>query len=133
MTMESRYRWTPAAARPAPSPDRKLLKTLIRRAAELAGLPVERDWLAAVYFIDDRAMARANAEYVGHQGPTDVITFSYFDDPESLVPGDVAVELLICLDVAAKETFFGSAGAHVLRLPLYTTVLIRLKKRADRA
>ncbi len=48
-------------------------------------------------------MARANADYVGHQGSTDVITFSYFDDPETLFPGDVGVELLICMDVAMRE------------------------------
>ena len=34
------------------------------------------------------------------------------------------------LDVAIKEVFFGPAEAHVLHLPLYTTVLIRLKKRS---
>lgn len=48
-------------------------------------------------------MAQANAEFVGHEGTTDVITFSYFDDPGSLFPGEAAVELLICLDAARRE------------------------------
>ncbi len=33
------------------------------------------------------------------------------------------------LTAVTKETFFGAAGAHILRLPLYTTVLVKLKKR----
>ena len=117
--MQSRYRWTPSAVLPRKSPDRALVKQLIRRAAELAGLPVEKDWLAVVHFIGARAMAKANADYVGHQGPTDVITFSYFDDPESLFPGDVAVELLICLDVADKEGAKRADSSFAEELTLY--------------
>ena len=101
--MKTRYRWKPSKLHPMPNPDRGLLGKLICRAAELAGLPVAQDWQASVWFVGGRSMARANADYVGHQGETDVITFSYFDDPESLFPGDVAVELLICIDVALKE------------------------------
>ena len=33
------------------------------------------------------------------------------------------------MDVTAKETFFGASGAHIFALPLYTTILVRLKKR----
>lgn len=117
--MQSRYRWTPSAALPRKSPDRAPVKKLIRRAAELAGLPVEKDWLAVVHFIGARAMAKANADYVGHQGPTDVITFSYFDDPGSLFPGDVAVELLICLDVADKEGAKRADSSFAEELTLY--------------
>ncbi len=102
--MKTTYSWQPGAATAAAaSIDRKAMNRLLRRAAELAGLPVEKDWCATVRFVGDRTMARANAEYVGHEGTTDVITFSYFDDPESLFPGDVAVELLICADVALRE------------------------------
>ena len=117
--MEIRYRWTPSAARPAKNPDRKLLKKLVCRAAELAGLPVRRDWQASIRFIGDRAMARANAAYVGHTGTTDVITFSYFDDPESLFPGDVAVELLICIDVARREGEKRADSSFAEELALY--------------
>ena len=73
------------------------------RAAELAGLPVQDDWVASIRFVGDRTMARCNADYVGHQGTTDVITFSYFDAPESFFPGDIGVELLICREVALRE------------------------------
>ena len=117
--MQIRYRWTPSAALPLKSPDRAPVKQLIRRAAEAAGLPVEQDWQAVVHFVGARAMARANSDYVGHTGPTDVITFSYFDDPESLFPGDVAVELLICLDVAAKEGAKRADSSFAEELALY--------------
>lgn len=102
-----------------PTPDRGLLNKLICRAAEAAGLPVERDWQASVLFVGGRSMAKANADYVGHQGETDVITFSYFDDPESLFPGDVAVELLICIDVALKEGTQREDSSYAEEMTLY--------------
>ncbi len=67
------------------------------------GLPKDFNWDLDIRFVGDRTMAKANAEFVGHQGTTDVITFSYFDDPDSMFPGDSAVELLICLDAAMRE------------------------------
>lgn len=86
-----------------PRPKRSELVRLARRAAELAGLPTDFDWDLDIRFVGDRTMAQANAEFVGHEGTTDVITFSYFDDPGSLFPGEAAVELLICLDAAGRE------------------------------
>ncbi len=93
------YRWENRAF---PVPRRALFVRLARRAIELAGLK-SGDWDLSVRFLDDAAMASANQDYVGHQGTTDVITFSYLDDPESCFPGEVAVELLICVDVAWRE------------------------------
>ena len=117
--MKIHYRWKPSKLHPMPNPERTGLGKLIRRAAELAGLPVENDWLASVHFVGGRSMAKANADYVGHQGETDVITFSYFDDPESLFPGDVAVELLICIDVALKEGSQRDDSSYAEELALY--------------
>ena len=31
-------------------------------------------------------------------------------------------------DIVSEETFFGSSGAHILKLPLYTSVLVTLTK-----
>ena len=117
--MKIHYRWKPSKRHPMPNPERTGLGKLIRRAAELAGLPVEKDWQASVHFVGGRSMAKANADYVGHQGETDVITFSYFDDPESLFPGDVAVELLICIDVALKEGSQRDDSSYAEELALY--------------
>ncbi len=64
-------------------------------------------------------MAKANAAYVGHEGTTDVITFSYFDDPESLFPGDVALELLVCAEVAEREGAARNDSSFAHELALY--------------
>ena len=34
------------------------------------------------------------------------------------------------MDPVTRETFYGSSGAHIFPLPLYTTILVRMKKRA---
>lgn len=118
--MKTTFSWRPAKTETA-KPDRKNLNALLRRSAELAGLPVADDWQATVRFIADPAMAKANEEYVGHEGTTDVITFSYFDDPESLFPGDVAVELLICTDVARREGEAREDSSFAEELALYVS------------
>ena len=57
-----------------------------------------------VYFVGRKKMAELNAKFLGHDGPTDVITFDYSD--RKAVHGEV----FICPDVAvlqAKE--FGTS------------------------
>ena len=88
------YRWE---TRRLPRPPKSELVPLAVRAAELTGLPMDFDWELNIRFVGDRTMAHANKEFVGHLGTTDVITFSYFDDPGSLFPGEPAVELIICI------------------------------------
>ncbi len=78
------------------------IKKFIKDAAALAPLPVEHDWVLNIVFLDDSAMAEANMEYVGHEGTTDVITFSYLDDMDSIFPGDIGLELFVCADVAER-------------------------------
>ena len=78
------------------------LKRFIEDAAAIAPLPVEHDWILNVVFLNDEKMAEANSEYVGHEGTTDVITFSYLDDMESIFPGDIGLELFVCADVAER-------------------------------
>ena len=79
-----------------------LLKKFAMRAVELAHLP-EGDWVFSINFLDDQKMEKANMEYLGHEGTTDVITFSYLDDMECVFPGDIGLELLICSDFAERE------------------------------
>ena len=102
-----------------PRPRKKLLDRLVERAAALAGLPADFDWELDVRFVGDRAMARANAEFVGHEGTTDVITFSYFDDPDSLFPGEAAVELIICIDAALREGAAREDSSYSREMVLY--------------
>ena len=82
--------------------NQRKLKKFIEDAAAIAPLPVEHDWILNVIFLDDGKMAEANSEYVGHEGTTDVITFSYLDDMDSIFPGDIGLELFVCADVAAR-------------------------------
>ena len=106
-----------------PRPKRNELTRLARRAAELAGLPADFDWDLDIRFVGDRTMAQANAEFVGHEGTTDVITFSYFDDPGSLFPGEAAVELLICLDAARREGEKRADSSYSREVVLYIVPL----------
>ena len=85
------------------APGRSELLRFARQAALAAGLPEKDDWELAVTFTNDRSMKKYNSELVGHTGSTDVITFSYFDDPASFFPGEVGVELIINPDAAARE------------------------------
>lgn len=85
----------------------------------LAGLPDDFDWELDVRFVGDRAMTVANREYVGHEGTTDVITFSYFDDPDSLFPGEAAVELIICIDAALREGAAREDSCYSREMALY--------------
>ena len=98
--MKLSYRWRTGKH---PKPNRKLLTEAMNSAAKLAGLPMNVEWELSVDFVGDRAMAQANNDYVGHVGTTDVITFSYFDADAPVFPGDTAIELFVCTDVAARE------------------------------
>lgn len=82
-------------------------------------MPDDFDWELDIRFVGDRAMTRANREYVGHEGTTDVITFSYFDDPESLFPGEAAVELIICIDAALREGAAREDSSYSREMALY--------------
>lgn len=86
-----------------PHPAAIKLRRLTRRAAELAGLTTDFPWDLEISFVNDRAMAVYNEEIVGHTGTTDVITMSYFDDPEGLFPGDIALELIVNPFAALRE------------------------------
>lgn len=82
-------------------------------------MPVELDWVFNVNFVDDKQMEIANNEYVGHEGTTDVITFSYIDDLETLFSGDMGIELMICSDFAEREGVRRKNSTYHRELALY--------------
>jgi probable rRNA maturation factor len=94
------------------------LRRLADAAARCAGLPVEPEWDLNLLFVGDRSMARYNAELVGHEGTTDVITFSYFDTMDEYADGETMIELIINPDAAVRE---GSkrAGGYAREMVLY--------------
>ncbi len=53
----------------------------------------------SVAVVDDPTIARLNEQHLGHEGPTDVITFDFGDDEEDSVEG----EIVLSVDTARRE------------------------------
>lgn len=92
-----------------------------------AANPVLRHQLA-VFFVDAPAMAHVNETHLGHDGPTDVITFDYGRPPgaardEAWLCGD----LFVCLEVARTQAVeFGTTWpAEVLRYIVHGLLHLR--------
>ena len=64
-------------------------------------------------------MAQYNADIVGHEGTTDVITLSWFDDPEGLFPGDPELLLIVNPDAAAREGAERQDSGYSYEVALY--------------
>ena len=63
----------------------------------------KRSHKLGVYFVSGKKMAEINEKFLGHEGPTDVITFNYGD------PAMLHGEIFICPDVAlAQAKEFGT-------------------------
>jgi rRNA maturation RNase YbeY len=54
----------------------------------------------AVSFVSDAQIADCNRRWLGHAGPTDVLTFDLRDDPRSPVP---CGEIVVSRDTARRE------------------------------
>lgn len=91
---------------------------MAERAAGLAGLDLSPDQGIEISFVGDRLMAEVNMDALGHKGTTDVITFAYLEDGE-LLPDEVAVELLICVDFAWREGLARAKSSYARELALY--------------
>ena len=91
-------------------PRKSDLRKFVHRAAEVAGLPVSPAWCCNILFVGDRRMAQMNMDLLGHEGTTDVITFSYFDDNPDPEAGEVMVELIVNPDAAIREGAKRSGG-----------------------
>ena len=87
-----------------PPPRRDLLIAFVRRAAQLAHLP-DFDWNFEIEFTDDELMTRRNMELLGHEGTTDVITFSYFtgDGDDFILENETAIDAVVNPDAAFRE------------------------------
>ena len=93
-----------------PAPKKSRLRRFADRAAALAGLPADPPWDLNLLFVGDRSMARCNRELLGHEGTTDVITYSYFDAGEPWLPEETMIELILNPDAAAREGLRRSGG-----------------------
>jgi len=88
-------------------------------AARLAELPVGGDWEFKIWFLDDNAMADAHVEIMDVPGTTDVITMAYLEEPEALFPGDMGLELLICVQFAEREGAERADSSYADEMMLY--------------
>ncbi|MBR2358203.1 MAG: rRNA maturation RNase YbeY [Lentisphaeria bacterium] len=102
-----------------PVPNKKLLHRAMSDAAMLAGLPVAGDWEFRIWFLDDEAMAEAHVEIMDVPGTTDVITMAYLEEPEALFPGDMGLELLVCVPFAEREGAERADSSFANELMLY--------------
>lgn len=103
-----------------PRPSKKMLSFLVRRALILAGLPGEEsggEWEISLLFLPDKAMAKVNLDCLGHEGTTDVITFSYFDSADACP--EQSIELLIGVEVACREGARRQRSSYARELVLY--------------
>jgi probable rRNA maturation factor len=96
-----------------PAPSRARLRKMTAAAAELAGLH-DVPGGVCVSFLSPAGIERVNEEFLGHHGPTDVISFDYRaeDDPgfaeetdafEVSDAADPSVELIVCPAVAYEQ------------------------------
>lgn len=77
--------------RPGAVPDRAALRRLLARAARTTLRHGSvRDAEVSVTLLDDDEITRMNREFLGHDDPTDVISFALYEDGETPV-GDVYV------------------------------------------
>ncbi len=99
-----------------PAPSRSKLRRMTAAAAELAGL---RDVPGGVCvsFLSPAGIERVNEDFLGHHGPTDVISFDYRagDDDPGFAPdafpaeetvsddADPSIELIVCPAVAYEQ------------------------------
>lgn len=77
-------------ARTRPSPASASTAALLRRAARAALAAADEDAELSITLLDDAGMAAMNAQWLQHDGPTDVISFPLFEPGEPVV-GDVYI------------------------------------------
>lgn len=88
--------------RPPGSPrvDRRLLRSRAVRVLRALGLPRAE---VSVSLVDDEAIAALNAGWRGKPRPTDVLSFSLLEGPHAEHRGDLLGEVVIGVDVAARQ------------------------------
>lgn len=91
----------------SPLPDAVTVSSLESLARHvLSEEAVSGEWQIGIQFLDDPAMQRAHAEYMGLDSPTDIMTFPYEDESLDAFPGEESVQggdLMISVDRAAEH------------------------------
>ena len=90
----------PRRPRGAPRGDRRLLR---RRAGAVLRALGRQDAEVSVTLVDDADIAALNEAWRGKQGPTDVLSFSLLEGPHADRRGALLGEVVIGVDVAARQ------------------------------
>jgi probable rRNA maturation factor len=93
------------------------------REAAIATLKAEgvKDAMLSITFVGRAAISRLNARYLGHEGPTDVISFGLGRARERrAVVGDVYICAEVARDNARRQGV--PAGEELLRLVVHGTL-----------
>ncbi len=79
-----------------------------------------RQAMLSITLVDARPMAALNRKHLGHQGPTDVITFALGADPNGVVIADI----YICVPVARAQARAHRVGVReeLVRLVVHGTL-----------
>jgi probable rRNA maturation factor len=84
------------------------------RAAELSRATLDRigrqDSVLTVTFIRDRAMRRLNRDYRGIDGPTDVLSFAYYEEGEAVVRNETRHIGDVVISVETAERYARESG-----------------------
>ena len=92
---------------------------MISRAAEICKLPIGASHGINIVFAGTRTMARINRDFVGHHGVTDVITFNYLEGDDDLESEEIAIELVICPEIAQEEGKRRKNSSYAHEMTLY--------------
>lgn len=87
-------------------------------AAELSGLKLEKQTLL-VSFVGPRTISRINKNFLDCGRLTDVISFDYRRTASELAEDDIAIEILVCPDVAESRAKEFRNGSFAYELVLY--------------
>ena len=97
------------AGRSFPAPSRAKLRRMTDAAAYRAGLRNVPGGVC-VSFLSPAGIERVNEDFLGHHGPTDVISFDYrneedpaFGETEEDSDADPSIELIVCPAVAYEQ------------------------------
>jgi len=92
---------------------------LFSAMVELVLPKIADNYGANFIFVEDEEMADLNWQCLEHEGTTDVITFDYFNDEDGFFDEDSALEVIICLDFAAREGAERNDSSYAEEVVLY--------------
>jgi probable rRNA maturation factor len=98
-------------------PNRKKIKLLINRIAQLANLKLSEASLLSVIFPTPKIMIKINEDFLNHDYLTDVICFNYGHDSDA--EDEVAAEIFISPDIALSRAEDDEYISYASELVLY--------------